>query len=654
MKKLCTVALLISLYNATQAYAAPRLEDSSLNVLLKTKIYSASKKPEDGRKSPSAQYVITEEDLKQMGIRHLADALRTVPGLQVAKLSSNKWMVASRGFGEQFSNKLLVLIDGRPVYTTLFSGVVWNQQDIPIQDIKQIEVIRGPGATMWGSNAVNGVINVITKSAEENIGSTMSTTLGFTDNGNAQTILEATHGRHLKDGGSVRGTVKLRSDPSYGSVSGLNYDDEWQGRSANFRYDSKPNSNDSFSIQGRTFANDADETYIFPTLVAPFNERVQGIEKSKGGSVQTNWTHSLSQDESVSIKGYVDYFDWSYAESRARMINASAEAQYDFLLFDTWETLSSVSYKIASDHIDNGSYLIYDPDSYTAHFFDALFQTKIPLIEDELFLTTGSRAESNSYVNLALSPSVKLSYEPDPMVMLWSSWSRAHRIPSRGSYHLTTIVAGTPGGYVALVPNSNFDSEELDAYEVGVRVNPLEGLQLDTTAFYNAYDQLRTFEPIAPFGGIAVPRELNNSGEATIKGIELAATYQTTPDLRLSLGYSYHQLEFSAAPSVNDTAFLTSADKWPQSMWSARVSYNIFDSLTLNTSAYYSSDVSATGIDDYTKVDANLAWHALENTELILGVDNLLDDEHPEYSAPLYGEPSEVPRLVYITLKVSM
>ena len=159
MKALYPAITLSCLLCCSTAQASSQESKSSLEELLKTRIYSASKKPEDGRKSPSAQYVITDDELKQMGVRHVADALRTVPGLQVSKISANKWMVASRGFGEQFSNKLLVLVDGRPVYTTLFSGVVWDQQDIPIQDIKQIEVIRGPGATMWGSNAVNGVID---------------------------------------------------------------------------------------------------------------------------------------------------------------------------------------------------------------------------------------------------------------------------------------------------------------------------------------------------------------------------------------------------------------------------------------------------------------------------------------------------------------
>jgi len=560
MKKLCSATIIVSIFFPVAGYASPETDDASLSDLLKTKIYSASKKPEDGRKSPAAQYVITEEDLKQMNVRHLADALRTVPGLQVSKISNNKWMVASRGFGEQFSNKLLVLIDGRPAYTTLFSGVVWDQQDVPIQDIKQIEVIRGPGATMWGSNAVNGVINVITKSSEETIGTKVTTTTGFTDGGENQTVIEATHGARLDEESTMRGTVKLRSDPSYTPVRKTNnFDDDWQGGSANLRYDAKTESNESLTVQGNTYLNSSEQTYTFPSLVAaPFTLRTTGSEKSKGGNLLVNWTKGLSNDESINLKGYVDYFDWSYSESTAKMVNANAEAQYDFLLFDSWETLSSIGYKVSSDNINNGSYLTYTPDSYTAHFLDLLLQTKVPLIEKKLFLTAGSRLETNSYTDLALSPSVKLSYEPSPLVMLWSSWSRAHRIPSRGTYHLTTLLAGTPGGFVAFVPNSDFDSEEVDAYEAGVRINPLRGLQLDTAVFYDRYEKLRTFEPTTAFGNISNPRILRNSGGAETHGIEVSAAYQTTPDLRFNAGYSYHKLSFSSSPGALDTAFLTS------------------------------------------------------------------------------------------------
>ncbi len=655
MKKLCSAATFLYVCCQSTAYGSSQATEGSLNELLNTKIYSASKKPEDGNKSPSAQYVITEEDLKQMGVRHVADALRTVPGLQVSKISSNKWMVASRGFGEQFSNKLLVLIDGRPVYTTLFSGVLWDQQDVPIQDIKQIEVIRGPGAAMWGSNAVNGVINIITKSSETTLGTKMSTTAGFTDTGETQLVLEASHGLKIDTKSTMRSTLKLRSDPSYVPVNKANNnDDSWKSKSANLRYDHKPSSNESLSVQGGIYTNKSEQIYTFPTLVAPFRTRESGIEESKGGNILADWSKNLSDSESVSLKGYVDYFDWSYVRSKAQMVNTSVEGQYDFLMFDSWETISSVGYRVSSDSIENGMYLSYNPDSYTAQFFDALFQTKIPLVNKKVFLTAGSRLESNSYTELALSPSIKLSYEPDPMVMLWSSWSKAQRIPSRGTYHLTTLVAGTPTGYVAFIPNRDFEPEKVDAYEAGLRLNPLAGLSLDSTVFYNNYNDLRTFEPTIPFGNISSPRTLSNLGEANTKGLEVSATYQTTPDLRLNLGYSYHELSFSSNPGTLDTVFLNTAGRWPEQMWSARAAYNIAEDLTLNSSLYYNSNMAASGIPSYSKLDANLAWYALESTELILGVDNITDDLHPEYSAPLYGERLEIPRLFYLTVKVTM
>ncbi|MES2985291.1 MAG: TonB-dependent receptor [Pseudomonadota bacterium] len=656
MKK--TIAIAATIFSfCSSAYAEEQgdIDSDALSGLVKTKIYTASKKEEDLHRSPSATYVITEADLKQMGVRHWPDALRSVPGIQVSKINSSKWVIASRGFGEQFSNKLLVLIDDRPIYTTLFSGVLWDQQDIPIDDIKQIEVIRGPGAALWGSNAVNGVINVITKSSNETSGNHLNVTTGITDGGHMGEVVEASHTGLIKGVGSARTTLRLNSENSYKAVSrDPAYNDEWQNASGNFRYDSAPDADKSLSVKANVFANDGEQTYVFPTLAAPFATTQRGGETSKGGYVQGNLTKNVSKDSQITVRSYLDYTNWKYIGAEADFANMGLEAQYDSMLFDNWETVSGVGYKLATNSIDGTNVFFYSPDHETAHFLDAFFQTKIPLVEKKVFLTLGSKVETNTYDPFELSPSAKLSWEPSPLFMSWVSASQAHRIPSQGSNSLTTIVAGSPGGYVGLVPNKNFDSEDLTAYEAGVRVNPLKGLHVDTSVFHDEYSNLRTFVPGPAIGTVAIPRYIGNYGAAKNQGIEIAATYQTSPRLRLNAAYSHHEFEFSTDPSGADTVFLTSGKKSPRDMWNARASYEVIDNVVLNGSVYYSSSMPAIGIPAYTKVDTNLSWSPMEDLEFVVGVDNATDSLHPEYSQPIYGVRTEAPRLYYVTLKIDM
>ena len=238
--------------------------------------------------------------------------------------------------------------------------------------------------------------------------------------------------------------------------------------------------------------------------------------------------------------------------------------------------------------------------------------------------------------------------------MGWIGWSQAHRIPSRGTNTLTTIVAGTPGGFVGLVPDEDFKSEDVNAYEVGFRVNPFKGIHVDTTLFYDNYTDLRTFIPGPPVSGVAIGRHIGNLGAADNKGIELSATYQTTPSLRLNAAYSYHELDFSTDPSGADTVFLTSADKWPLHMWNIRSAYEVTEGVTWNTSFYYSDAMPAINIPAYGKLDTNVAWTPADTWEIIFGIDNITDDYHQEYSQQLFGVPTEVPRLYYVTLKIDL
>jgi iron complex outermembrane receptor protein len=654
MGRLRIIDLILLSVIALLSHQAFAEDSNTLKDLVGTQIYSASKKEEDLYRSPSAAFVISADDIKRLGVRHVADALRSVPGLQVAKITSNKWMVASRGFGEQFSNKLLVLVDGRPIYTSLFSGVLWYQEDVPIVDIAQVEVIRGPGATLWGANAVNGVINIITKSTRTTLGTRINTTFGTTDKGELQEIIEAQTGKAVKDVGTIRATLKGRNDPSYSSAQHLeDYDDSWQNGSINFRVDSEPNTEKSYKITGSAFNADSNQTYTYPSLSAPFSIRDQGKETSKGGHIYGELTNELDATSSLTLSSYLDYTDWHYAGYNPSFVDGSLEAQYDFNIFDNWKTITGAGYKFTADKVRDSAYLITSPSSSTAQFGNAFIQTKIPLITNEVFGTIGTKIESSTYDDFNLSPSAKLSWEPNPLLMTWLSWSKAYRTPSRNTFNLTTYSRGTPAGYVGIIPSEQFKSEGVEAFEGGLRVNPIPGLQVDTAVFSNHYDNLRTFLPGPPAPApISTPLYISNSGYADNRGIEISSTYQTTPALRLNASYSYHDLNFKSDPGMVDRVYLNSGDKWAKHAITAGSSYLISDNVTANVSGYYYSKQPAMNMPAYLKLDSNVSWQVLENMEVVAGVDNLADNTHPEYSAQLYGEATEVPRLYYLTVKL--
>jgi iron complex outermembrane receptor protein len=653
MRAVSLVTMLV-IYIPTIA-AGSEVAAHDLKELVGTKIYTVSKKEEDSFSSPSAVYVITEDDLKQMGVRHVADALRAVPGLQVAKITSNKWMVAVRGFGEQFSNKLLVLVDDRPVYTTIFSGVLWNQEDVPIQDIKQIEVIRGPGATLWGSNAVNGVINIITKSTQNTIGGAQTLSTGFTDWGENQIVSETSYGKKIQDWGTTRATMKLRNDPSYSAVShNTAYDDRWKSGSLNLRYDSPPDPNQSIKMTGSVFKDIAEQTYTFPTLMSPYSYKQQGNESSRGGHIQGELTKALDSTRSVTLRSYLDYTDWHYAGYQTNYTDYSLEGQYNAFIFSDWELSSGLGYKLTYDEAQSTNLSILNPDSSVAHYGDIFAQVKIPL-EDTVSAAFGSKLESNSYNPISLSPDARLTWQPTHSFMAWTAWSNSVRIPSRNTYDLTTYLAGTPGGYVALIPSEDFKPEKLESYETGIRANIIHGLQLDASVFYNNYHDLRTFIPGPALGNpIAVPLYISNKGEANTKGFEIAGTYQTSPRLRLNLSYAHHDLDFSAPAGTNDAVFLNSGEKWAKDAWTVRTAYLLSEGIKFNTSSYYYSAQPAIKIPAYVKIDSNISFDVFDNASIVVGVDNVTDDRHPEYSGPLFGEAIEVPRLTYVTLRLGL
>jgi iron complex outermembrane recepter protein len=615
----------------------PPLEDLTLEDLTQLKVYSASKKTEDQLFSPSAIYVITANDLQQMGATNIVDALRTVPGIEVAKLSANKWMVASRGFGEQFSNKLLVLIDGRPIYSNLFSGVLWNQNDLVLDNIKQIEVIRGPGASIWGSNAVNGVINIITKNSSDTQGNYVNALAG-----DQHQIAEYRSGVRLSETDTTLLSFKFRNEENFAGINEPRYQDHWDSANASFRWDKESDYRNSYSLIGNINQGHEEQLYKLPILAAPFSLTTEATDAFKGFYVIGNVQKGLEDKGDLHITSYIDYTNWKYALGRVEISNYNIDAQHDIALNERNEFSWGIGTKIVSETIRNTPWYIYTPNHKDSYYLNTFFQDQIALIPKKLFLNIGTKLESNTFVSFANQPSAKLAWHIDQANMLWASVARALRIPSLGTRDLSLQVLATPGGYISQIGNNYFKPEELIAYEVGFKSTPTTGVYLDLTGYFNRYDQLRTFELGPAVGNIALPFNISNKGEADVYGLEAHAKWQATSRLWLSAGYSLARLSFSLAQNTNDQIFLQSARKWPEQMFHLRTSQKIFENVTFNTSLYYNDSLPSIAIKSQTKIDANISWEVLQGLELSVAGENLFMPEHQEYATPLFGFPNRI------------
>lgn len=623
--------------------------DMSIDELTQVKVYSASKKNEEQLSSPAAIYVITRQDIKQMGVTNIADALRTVPGLHVAKLSSNKWMVASRGFGEQFSNKLLVLIDGRPIYSTLYSGVTWDQHDLLLDNIKQIEVIRGPGATIWGANAVNGVINIITRSSEETVGNYLNVIVG----NNPQGVVEGRVGRQLSDHSHFRSSLKFKAVNDNEGINRPSYQDAWHSESFDFRYDNQKDYENSLSLTGNIYAGHEDQLYRTPTLSAPFSLTSEATEIFKGFYLNGKYQKGLRKNGDLNISGYVDYNHWDYVRAAFDTKTISTDIQHDIAL-DNRNTISwGGGQKIVRTEIDSTDWFNYTPPNRTRYYSNLFLQDQIALVPKTLFLTLGTKLESSSFISFTHQPSAKLAWKATGSSLVWGSVSRALRTPSIGTQDLSLQVSGAPGGYTALIGNNTFKPEELIAYEFGYKSTPMTGLQFDLASYYNTYNNLRTFEIGTPYGNIATPLNIANYGHAETHGVEVSTKYRFSPLFWVSADYAYSSLNLDLKNNAVDSTFLLNKGKWPQQTFSLRSSYQLAENLNWNNSFYYVDSLPAISIKHHSTVDTNLTYAITDTTEIAVSANNLFGSAYQEYSAPLFSYPSKIGQSYYVRITSS-
>lgn len=618
-----------------------------LEDLMNTKVVTASKSKERAFDVPAAITVITNEDIRRSGQTTVMEALRMVPGMQVSQINSSAWAISARGFADEYANKMLVMIDGRSIYTPTFSGVYWELVNLPLEDIDRIEVIRGPGATVWGANAVNGVINIVTKESKYTQGAYISGGLGDYE----RAFAEGRVGGEIGKDGHYRFYSRYLDRSSLDSPAGVEQNNGWWRMLTGLRADWSNGGNDDFTVQAefQHGQNEQESLQFGPSSTD---------SDSTMSYLRGRWVRALDDGSVLTLSSYIDQHHRESDVLEQRVTTFDVDFNHSLTWMERNNLVWGAGYRLADDSYNSTQVLSFVPNEQQINLFSTFVQNTFEVTE-KLELTAGTKLEHNGYTGFEVQPTAKFAYNPDERSTLWGSVARAVRNPSRTEdsirYTFQTI-AGAPPTQVVGIGDSDVESEEMIAYELGYRISPREGLIFDAAAYYNDYDNLTTLTRGAGFfdgTNIIVPLNVLNLGEADIYGVELSSSWQVTPSWLLAGYYSYGKLEANSGSA--DQLFLDYETLWPEHSFSVRSLYNITDSLEFDTSVYYVSsldgarevDGTVTPIDDYIKWDVRFGWYPLDGLELSLVGLNLLESGQQQFVNSRFFPASEIGRSYY-------
>jgi len=615
------------------------LTELTLEELMSVEVTSVSKKKQKLSESAAAIFVITQEDLRRSGVTSIPEALRMVPGVQVARITNNQWAISARGFNDRFSNKLLVLIDGRAIYNSLFAGVTWETQDTVLEDIQRIEVIRGPGGTLWGANAVNGVINIITKKSQDTQGLLVSGIAGSEEG-----IISIRHGGQAGQDLQYRLFTKYFNRDTQFAQSGA-HDDTRMIRGG-FRADWTPTSQDQVMVQGEIYDGEGGQqntvatSNIFPFGFTTINEDIQ----MGGGHVLTRWERELGQDSELALQLFYDRFNRTESAVKATIDTFDVEFQHRFPLFFQQDILWGMEYRFWSDDLQNSPTAAAFTDSRTFNLISGFLQDEISLIPNALKFTFGTKLSHNTFTGFEYQPSGRLLWIPTEGHSLWGAVSRAVRIPSRfeDKARINIPPSGASPVSSTVTGDKGFKSETLLSYEIGYRLSAFERFSFDITGFYNSYDHVRGNQVVSLFPPSA---ELNNGIEVHTLGLELATDLQVLDWWKVQAAYSYINMDVDVPSSDSPT---TIGGLTPKHQGSIRSLINLPYQVEFDSWIRIADNLKAQPIGEYVELDLRLGWKPVPNLDISLVGKNLLDNHHPEFiSSFLQTQPTEVQRSVY-------
>jgi iron complex outermembrane recepter protein len=623
----------------------------SIEELLNTPIAIVSGHQEKFSDSPAAVSIITQDDIRRSGAASIPEALRLVPGLEVAQVDSHQWAITARGFNDVFANKLLVLQDGRSLYTPLFSGVFWDVQDTLMEDIDHIEVVRGPGAAVWGANAVNGVINIITKNAKD--------TQGILITGGAGTEERGFGG--FRYGGKLGEDVYFRIYGKYlnrddsALPNGNDARDAWQMGQGGVRidWDTLEKQGNLLTLQGDLYGGRLNQTFgtYDPSAPPTYSRSVQNDFRVAGGNVLSRWTHEFSDSADLKLQMYYDRTERDTAIFRENQDTYDLDFKYHFKLGERNDLLWGAGYRVTSDKIGNSAGTAFNPDNRAIQLFSTFVQDEITLVPKRLRLTVGSKFEHNDFTGFEVQPSGRLLWTPHDHHTIWASISRAVRTPSRAEEDVSLsnvippngLFPGSPAAVSTIYGNGDYQSEELTAYELGYRVQPATNLSFDLATFYNVYDRLRSVElgpsptqPITalpPPAALFIPAHAANLLYGETYGVELTSTWQVMEGWRLIPSYTFLEMQLHRRPGSTDTSSESDEGKSPQQQVSLRSSMDLPKGFSLDCTFRFVDRLPALHISSYVALDVRLGWHTRnDRLEMAIVGQNLLSGNHAEFA----------------------
>jgi len=640
LAKLAGMSLSVLLLSVGISAQQQDLTQLSLADLMNVEVTSVSKKEQKLSRTASAIFVITSEDIRRSGATNIPDLLRMVPGVDVAQIDANTWAISVRGLNGRFSNELLVVVDGRNVYTPTFGGVLWDTLDMPLEDIERIEVIRGPGATVWGVNAVNGVINIISKRAAETRGVMVVAGGGNLDQG----FGTVQYGGGLGKSTDYRLYTKYLNQDQLPDLAGGNGGDGWHLLQAGFRSDSRLSPRDTLTVQGRVYSGvEATPALFLPSVLAPGYQEIDQTVDLSGGFLQSVWEHKYSSRSDTVLQVSFDRYkrDDILGEERNTV---AIDFQHHIAWGSRQDIVWGAGYSYTQSDTQGDFTISLNPADLDMQLFSTFLQDEVSVLPDKLYVTIGTKLEHNLYTGFNLMPSARVAWTPDTRNMFWAAVSQAARTPAETDTAIRANVGGFPGPggvpvLLAFVGNPHFKNEGLIAYELGYRTELSTHLSLDLATYYSDYDHQQTDEPAAPFfeatpppAHVVVPLTFQNLMHGEAHGLEMAVNWKATDRWTLSPGYAFEQIHMHLDPGSQDTGSVLDAEgTTPVQSAQLRSHLDLVRGFSWDASAYFVDRLRSGDSPSYTRLDTGLTWHFMEGLALSVVGQNLAQGRHLEF-----------------------
>jgi len=619
------------------------LSTMDIEDLMNVKVTSVSRTEEKLSRTASAVFVITQADIARSGAANIPGLLRMVPGLDVAQIDANTWAISARGLNDEFSNELLVLFDGRNVYTPTFGGVLWGLLDLPLENIERIEVIRGPGGSIWGANAVNGVINIITKKAGETRGVMVVAGGGNLDKG----FGTAQYGGSLGKDTDFRVYSKYFNQDHSPAATGQSAGDGWHTLRGGFRTDSTLSMKDTLMLQGDLFTGREGESVVsLPSITSSGLINTQTVAGESGGFFQGVWRHTYSSRSDTTFSASYGTYESddvlnSIAEGRKTF---SADFQEHIAWGERQDFVWGLGYQYSTSHSEGNLTVSLNPANLSTQLFSSFVQDEIALLPDRFYLTVGAKLEHNYYTGFTVMPSARGAYLISEGQMLWAAFSKAERTPASVDTAIRENFGSSPGPggipvLISLLGNPQFKNEVLIDYELGYRISLSKRLSIDLAAYYNDYSNQQTTEPAAEFleatptpVHLVMPSTYENLMHGEAHGFEVAANWKVTDRWTVSPAYDFERFHMHLSPSSQDTTTVADVEGTdPHVHAHLRSHVDLSNGLSWDVSAYFVDRITYQAVPSYTRLDTQLSWRPKEGFSVSLVGQNLVRDSHLEF-----------------------